>query len=187
MILLLALLIISLACLSHAAEEKEGPIRLATAPSGEYAVDWTAPDGPLRVVSKSDGAVIAELKMPESEQSSGDHSIATPLPFISPDGNWIFVMKEDSDAPPPESFSRPSALFRRTHSSDGAIHFEAATPDRFDKAAWEFLDKELKLGRHVLPPDVKRDYSAYFIDLSRDTTRMLMTMGVSACSPKKIE
>ena len=60
--LLLALLIISLECLSHAAEEKEGPIRLATAPSGEYAVDWTAPDGPPRVVSKSDGAVIAELK-----------------------------------------------------------------------------------------------------------------------------
>ena len=185
--LLLALLIISLECLSHAAEEKEGPIRLATAPSGEYAVDWAAPDGPLRVVSNSDGAVIAELKIPESEQSSGDHSMATPLPFISPDSNWVFVMNVDNDAPPPESFSRPSALFRRTRSSDGTIHFEAATPDRFDKAAWEFLDKELKLGRPDLPPDAKRVYSASFIDWSRDSARLLLSVGGGAWSPSKSE
>jgi uncharacterized protein YecT (DUF1311 family) len=185
--LLLALLIISLGCLSHAAEEKEGPIRLATAPSSEYAVDWTAPDGPLRVVSNSDGAVIAELKIPESEQSSGDHSIATPLPFISPDSNWVFVMNVDNDAPPPESFSRPSALFRRTRSSDGTIHFEAATPGRFDKAAWEFLDKELKLGRPDLRPDAKRVYSASFIDWSRDSARLLLRVGGGAWSPSKSE
>src|SRR5436309_15616080 len=99
--LLLALLIISLGCLSHAAEEKEGPIRLATATSGEYAVDWTAPDGPLRVVSNPDGAVIAELKMPESERRSGDHSIPTLLAFISPDSNWVMALIVDTDARPP--------------------------------------------------------------------------------------
>src|SRR5207247_8853350 len=104
--LLLAFLIISLGCLSHAAEEKEGPIRLATAQSGEYAVDWAAPDGPLRVVSNSDGAVIAELKIPESEQSSGDHSTPTRLPFLHPATTRALVWMVDNNPPPPGSSGR---------------------------------------------------------------------------------
>jgi uncharacterized protein YecT (DUF1311 family) len=171
-------LILSVALVGRATDENKGPTRLAAAPNGEYAIDWIEGEESLRVVAKSSGVPIANFKVGQTGEGS------TPLPFISPDSNWVFVVTAAPDAEPPASFDHSSVLVRRTNSGNG---FEPATPDRFDKAAWEFLDHELKLRKNDLPADAQRVYCAEFIDWSRDSARLLLRVGGGAWSPSKSE
>jgi uncharacterized protein YecT (DUF1311 family) len=180
----IVLLSLALAATSQSADEKQSKLRLATAPSEEYALEWTQPRGPLRVVSAKDSSVATELDVASFFKTSAEKTTSTPLPFISPDSSWVFVVGPSSDVFP-GSFDRPTVLFHRTQSKDGAIRFEAPVAGRFDKAAWEFLDHEFKLKRTDVPPDAQWVYSADFIDWSRDSGRLLVRVTGGAWSESK--
>lgn len=183
----LAIILLSFAftAISQAANEKESKIQLVTAPSGEYRLEWTQPLGPLQVVSMKNSSVATGLDIAILVKALREESLGMPLAFISPDSNWVFVVGPQSEATPPESFNRQAILFRRTPSKDEAIHFEPAMTDRFDRAAWEFLDRELKLKKGDFPPDTQRVYAVDFIDWSRDSGRLLFTLASGVWSPPK--
>jgi uncharacterized protein YecT (DUF1311 family) len=185
--LAIAFLIFAFAFLSWAADEKESRTRLVSAPNGEYALEWTSPPGALRVVSMDNRSSEAELDISRFGRVLGSAATDMPLPFISPDSNWVFILSAPSEAAPPDSFNRPVILLRRMRSNDGKPQFQPAMADRFEKAAWEFLDHELKLKRTDLPADAARVYSADFVDWSRDSGRLLIKVAGGAWSPSKSE
>ena len=184
-----ASIVFGVAAISQHADAKPDQIRLVTAPNNEYALVWIQPTGPLRVVSAGNGSAETELDVSSFGQRFGeDQPTAVPLSFVSPDSTWLFVVAPpDSFANAPESFNRPALLFHRIRSEHGALHFQPAMPERFEKAAWEFLDRELKLQRGDVPRDAQRVYSSEFIDWSPDSGRLLMKISSGAWSPSKQE
>ena len=184
-----ASIVFGLAAISQHAEAKQDEIRLVTAPNNKYALEWTQPDGPLRVVSAGNRSAGTDLDVSSFGQRFGeDQPTAVPLSFVSPDSAWLFVVAPpDSFGNPPESFNQPALLFRRIQSEDGALHFQPAIPERFEKAAWEFLDRELNLQRGDVPGDVQRVYSTGFIEWSPDSARLLMKISSGAWSSSKQE
>ena len=184
-----ASIVFGVAVISQQADAKQDQIRLVTAPNNEYALEWTQPAGPLRVVPAGNGSAEKQLDVSSFGQRFGeDHTGAVPLTFVSPDSTWLFVVAPlDSSANAPESFNRPGLLFHRIRSENGALRFQPAMHDRFEKAAWEFLDHELNLQRGDVPADAQRVYSSEFIDWSPDSGRLLMKISSGAWSPSKQE
>jgi len=184
-----ASIVLGVAVISQQVDAKQDQIRLVTSPNNEYALEWTQPSGPLRVVSAGNGSAETQLDVSSFAQRFGeDHPGAVPLTFVSPDGTWLFVVAPpDSFANPPESFNQPALLFHRIQSKDGALLFQPAMPERLEKASWEFLDRELNLQRGDVPGDAQRVYSAEFIDWSPDSGRLLMKISSGLWSTSKQE
>ena len=184
-----ASIVLGIAAISQQADAKQDQIHLVTAPNNEYVLEWTKPSGPLRVVSTGNRSAEMQLDISSFGQKFGeDQSAAVPLTFVSPDSTWLFVVAPpDSFASAPESFNRPALLFHRMQSEVAALHFEPAMAERFEKAAWEFLDRELNLQRGDVPGDAQRVYSAEFIDWSPDSGRLLMKISSGLWSTSKQE
>jgi uncharacterized protein YecT (DUF1311 family) len=182
-----AIFVFTLASTRAANEETDVP--LVTAPSGEYKLEWILPAGPLRSISAKNSSDTTDLAVPALVRVSGVGPMMDeimPLPFISPDSEWIFIPSRDKVYVSTgfEYFEGAAILFHRIRSNDGAIHFEPALGGRFDQAAWEFLAEELKLKRAEMTADAHRVYSADFIDWSQDSGRLLMAVAGGVWSAK---
>jgi uncharacterized protein YecT (DUF1311 family) len=179
----------SLAALSSA--EDQATIRLATAPSGEYALDWLKPAAVLRGVALKNPSQTTNLDLPPLARPSGQapREESMPLPFISPDSNWVFVPSRDQQEEYPgfSYFEGAAILFRRIQSGGGTIEFEPAVSGRFDEAAWTYLAKELKPHSIESTADTRRVFSANFVDWSDDSARLLISVAEGVLSQSKHE
>jgi hypothetical protein len=88
-----------LASVTASVGEKGADVRLVTSPNGEFAVGWNSSEHTLWTASTKDGTDLGDIKL--SHISGVDESSEfTPLPFISPDSNWIFVPSRHADFAP---------------------------------------------------------------------------------------
>jgi uncharacterized protein YecT (DUF1311 family) len=186
-------IVVGLSLGAKAFGDDEANVRLTAAPSDEYAVTWTKPAGPLRVVMVKNPSETTILDLPPWAQAWGNGTLVEPmpLPFISPDSNWIFVPTRTqlevifSPAVGSEYFEGAAILYHRAHSEEGTARFEAGMSDRFDQAAWEFLSRELKLKVTESTPDAHRVFSANFVDWSEDSGRLLIRVSSGVYSSSK--
>jgi uncharacterized protein YecT (DUF1311 family) len=160
----------------------EAVVTLATAPNNEYALEWATPSGPLRIVASKTPGTKAELDVSQLGRRFGAETNAMPLPFISPDSNWVFIgTPADPYADAPASFNQPGVLFHWVQEN-----FEQPIQGRFDTAAWEFIARELNL-KQDLADGGQRVSSVEFVNWSADSARLLVKIGSGGWSPSKKE
>lgn len=168
-----------LVAMTAAAEDHGARVKLVTAPDGEYTVAWASSDHLLWLLSAKDSVEIGHIKLSYiSDVDEG--SEFTPLPFISPDSNWIFVPSRHADFAP--TIQLPAFLLHRVPSKKPSFEFVLAL--EFDRRAWEFLVNELKLDIGEVNADAHRLYSVQFVDWSGDSSRLLISVGSAVVSSK---
>jgi|GEM_PF-5767592 hypothetical protein len=158
---------------------KDTSIKLTTAPSGEYAVGWASSEHVLWIASTKDGTDLGDIKLSHlADMEEGSEFI--PLPFISPDSNWIFVPSRHAEVDP--TLELEALLLHQVPSKKPP--FELVLALEFGRHAWEFLVKELKLKTSELGADARRVFSVHFVDWSEDSGRLLISVGSSVVSSK---
>ena len=180
-----SLLPITLALAATVAAEDVVNVRLVTAPSNEYAIEWAGTGRQLHIIPLKSSTETTQLDLPPMAGDSDDFW-HVPLPFISPDSNWIFVPSRviPFDQPFAEC---ASILFHRIETNGGRTHFESAESGRFDQSAWEFLTSELQLKGADTTGDVHRFFSTEFVDWSQDSARLLIQVTSHVYSVSKKE
>ena len=154
-------------------------ITLITAPSGEYAVGWTSSDHILWIASTKDSTDLGHIKLSHLTDVE-ESSEFTPVPFISPDSNWIFVPSRHADFAP--TLELEAFLLHRVPSKNPPFEFVLGL--QFGQRAWEFLVSELKLKTAEINADARRVFSVHFVDWSEDSARLLISVGSSVVSSK---
>lgn len=169
-----------LASVTASVADQGASVRLATAPDGQYAVEWTSSDHKLWLVSTKDSTDIAHIELSHFADVSAEVSELTPLPFISPDSNWIFVPSRNADFAP--TVELEAFLLHRLPSKKTPFEFVLA--GEFDQRAWEFLTEELKLKTGEINADAHRVFSVHFVDWSEDSGRLLICVQSALVSSK---
>jgi uncharacterized protein YecT (DUF1311 family) len=168
-----------LAAVTASAAEKGPDVRLVTSPNGEFAVGWNRSEHTLWTASTKDGTDLGDVKL--SHLADVDEgSEFTPVPFISPDSNWIFVPSRHADFAP--TLELEAFLLHRTPSKTPQFEFVLAL--EFGQRAWEFLAKELKLKTGEVNADAHRVFSVHFVDWSEDSSWLLICVGSAVVSSK---
>ena len=168
-----------LATVTASVAEKGPDVRLVISPNGEFAVGWNSSEHTLWTASTKDGTNFGEVILSHLN-GVAEGSEFTPVPFVSPDSNWLFVPSRHADFAP--TLELEALFLHRDPSKTPQFAFVLGL--KFGQRAWEFLANELKWKTGEVNADAHRIYSVHFVDWSEDSSRLLIAVGSAVVSSK---
>jgi uncharacterized protein YecT (DUF1311 family) len=196
-------LIIGVLAATAFADTKSRDLVIATAPNNEFqlvsqserSAVWLVttknPDQrvalPPGEIEKVDSSAITEPQLPHPPariiKVSSDSLEISPRCFISPDSRWIFLQVGGWEG-------WTGLLYRKIGNSLGesAPRFEQASSEGFEKAAWHFFSREMKVAEDLV--GIANQYGTRFKALrfagwSADSGRLLVELSGSIGKPRE--